>query len=36
MRVLYSVLLMGLASLLAPAPASAQVEKAMVKIDGMI
>jgi len=36
MRVLFTALLVGLASLLAPAPASAQVEKATVKIDGMI
>lgn len=36
MRVLCTALLMGLASLLAPTAASAQVEKATVKIDGMI
>ncbi len=36
MRVFCVALLLGLASLLAAAPVSAQVEKATVKIDGMI
>ncbi len=36
LRMLCTALLLGLASLLAAAPVSAQVEKATVKIDGMI
>lgn len=35
-RILCTVLLLGLASLFAATPVLAQVEKATVKIDGMI
>ncbi len=36
MKMLSTALLLGLASLVAAAPVAAQVEKATVKIDGMI